>query len=303
MYDLVSIGSISVDLFFKGESLTYKDGRFQLAVGGKYLASDFFTSVGGGGANVAIGVRKHNLRTAVMGVIGNNAFKKVILDKLEENKVSYSLSDFEDGYFNISSIFLTEKGERSIVHYVTPHVHLLHEKGRLVGITKSKFIYLGNLPEVTLHEREIFLDFFKKRYITTAVNLGVSDCRKSKEQLQPFLDKVDILIVNGHEFAELVKASYKDIVFKENVVQWYIPYLYDQILVVTEGEKGSYAYWQGKVFHQKAIKIDKVIDATGAGDGYTAGFISEFFKTKDIEKSMLAGSRYAVKILGKIGSN
>jgi len=303
MYDLVSIGSISVDLFFKGESLTYKNNRFQLAVGGKYLASNFFDSVGGGGANVAIGVSNLGLKSAVMGVIGNNAFKKVILQKLKPNKVFYSLSDFKDKYYNISSIFLNDKGERSIVHYVTPHIHLLNDKSRLMGITKSKFIYLGNLPEVSIAERKAFLDFFKKRYITTAVNLGVSDCRGSKDQLKPFLDKVDILIVNGHEFAELVKAPYKDIHFKENIVKWYIPYLYDQILVVTEGEKGSYAYWHGKVIYQKAIKIDKVVDATGAGDGYTAGFISEFIKTKNIEKSMLAGARYAVKILGKMGSN
>jgi len=303
MYDLVSIGSISVDLFFKGNSLTYKDDRFQLAVGGKYLASHFFTSIGGGGANVAIGVRRLGLKSAVMGVIGNNPFKKIILDRLERDKVSYSLSHFEDNYYNLSAIFLTEKGERSIVHYVTPHIHLLNEQSRLIGITKSRFIYLGNLPEVSLTERRIFLDFFKKKNITTAVNLGVSDCRRSKDQLKPFLDNVDILIVNGHEFAELVKAPYKDIHFKDNVVRWYIPYLYDQILVVTEGEKGSFAYWQGKVFYQKAVKIEKVVDATGAGDGYTAGFIAEFLKTKDIEKSMLAGSRYAVKILSKLGAN
>jgi len=303
MYDLVSIGSISVDLFFSGKSLTYKDSRFQLAIGGKYLAEKFFVSVGGGGLNIAIGVRNHGFRSAVIGSIGNNSFKKIIIDKLEENKVSYALSDFEDNYYNISSIFLTEKGERSIIHYVTPHIHLLNNKNKLTGITKSKFIYLGNLPEVSLFEREAFLDFFKKRNITTAVNLGVSDCRKSKEQLKPFLDKVDILIVNGHEFAELVKAPYKDIHFKEDIVKWYIPYLYDQILVVTEGEKGSFAYWHGRVFHHKAIKVDKIVDTTGAGDGYTAGFISGFLKTKDIEKSMLAGSRYAAKILGKMGSN
>ncbi len=59
MYDLISVGTISVDLYFLGKSFTFKDNRFALALGGKYQAENFYLSVGGGGANVAIGVAKH----------------------------------------------------------------------------------------------------------------------------------------------------------------------------------------------------------------------------------------------------
>lgn len=303
MYDLISIGSISIDLYFKGDSLTFKDGRFQLAIGGKYLADHFYTGLGGGGANVAVGAAKNGLKTIVMGKIGNNVFKKIILTKLIENDVSYSLCDFEDNYYNVSSILLSPEGERSIVHYVTPHQHLFSDTNELKGITKSKMVYLGNLPDVSLTERTELLHFFKRKEIKTVINLGVSDCRRPLNQLMKFLEPVDILILNGHEFAEMVKAPYKDIHFKEHVVKWYIPSLAGKIVVVTEGERGSYAYYGNNMYRQPAERITKIVDTTGAGDGYTGAFIAEYFKSGNIEKSMEKGSIYASKILMKIGAN
>ncbi len=303
MYDLISIGNISIDLFFKGESLTHKDNRFQLAVGGKYFAKEYHTAVGGGGANVAIGAAKNGLKVAVAGKVGKNAFKSFILEELINGKVSTGLLDYEDNYINLSTIFLTEKGERTIVHYSTPHQHILSNEITLNKLKNAKILYLGNQPNVALSEREEILNHIKKFEVTTVVNLGVEDCRRKKQQLENFLKKIDILILNDHEFSELVKAPYKDIHFADDVVNWYAKFLKGKIVIITEGKKGSYAYLNGKVFHEKAVEVEKIVDSTGAGDGYTAGFISEYLKTKDIEKSMGKGSSYAAKILAKLGAN
>ena len=91
MFDLISIGNISIDLYFKGSSLTFEKDRFQLAIGGKYFVDQFHTGIGGGGVNVAIGVAKEGIKSAVMGTIGNNPFKKMILQLLEAKQVSSKL--------------------------------------------------------------------------------------------------------------------------------------------------------------------------------------------------------------------
>jgi len=303
MYDLISVGTISIDLYFKSKSFTFKDNRFALALGGKYQSESFYFSIGGGGANVAIGVAKHGYKVGLLGKIGNNPFKKIIVDYLKQHRISINLIDFEDGYYNLSAILLTEKGERTILHYSTPHQHLFSENNPLIGLTKTKIIYLGNLPEVSLTQRIKFLKFFKKYNITRVVNLGVYDCRRPKNQLKEILAEVDILIVNAHEFSELVKAPYSDIHFNEDVVSWYIPFLKEKIVVVTNGEKGSYSYYKGQVFFQKALKSAHILDTTGAGDGYTAGFISEFLASGNLVKSLKKGALYASYILGKIGAN
>ena len=303
MFDLISIGNISIDLFFRGDSLTFKDNRFQLAVGGKYFANQFHTSIGGGGANVAVGAAKYNLKTAVLGAIGNNPFKKMVVQMLQAHNVSTDLCPIEDDYFNLSCILLTDKGERSIIHYSTPHRNILRKAISIKHLIETEILYLGNLPDVSLTERELALSMCRKNNILTAVNLGVDDCRRPKNQLESFLKKVDVLIVNGHEFAELVKAQYQDIHFKENVVEWYVPHLKDKIIIITEGKNGSFGYAAGKVYHQKAIEVKKIVDTTGAGDAYTAGFIAEYFKMADIEKAMEGGTIYASKILTKVGAN
>ena len=135
-YDLISIGNISIDLFFRGDSLTFKDNRFQLAVGGKYFVDQFQTSIGGGGANVAVGAAKHNLKTAVLGAIGNNPFKKMIIQMLQAHNVSTDLCPLEDNYFNLSCILLTKTGERSIIHYSTPHRNILRK-----AVSAKKIIF------------------------------------------------------------------------------------------------------------------------------------------------------------------
>lgn len=303
MYDLISIGGISMDFYFKGDSLTFKDNRFQLAIGGKYVTDYFYEGLGGGGANVAIGTHKNGLKTAVMGIIGNNVFKKIILEKLEKFKVSYEPCRFEDNFYNISVILLRSDGERSIVHYVTPHQHLLESTITVKYLTVSHILYLGNLPDVSLTQKVNALRDAKENNILTIVNLGVKDCRRPKTELEELLKKTDILILNGHEFSELVKAPYQDIYFHEDVVSHYFPLFKQRLVIVTEGKKGSYGYLGGKVYHQKAETLEKIIDTTGAGDGYTAGFIAEYFRSNHIEKAMEKGAKYASKILVKIGAN
>jgi len=301
MYDFVSIGNISVDTFFQGESLTHDKERFNLAIGGKYFVDKVVQTLGGGGANVAIGVAKHKLKSAVLGTIGNNSFKKMILESLNEYNVSTELCTFEDNFTNVSSILLTPDGEKTVIHYSSPHQHILKDVN--YRIFKTKLVYLGNVPEISIYERMRFLEKLQFMKIKCIVNMGIRDCRLPKSALTFFLDHVNVLIVNGHEFAELVKAPYVDIHFKEDVVSWYLPNMKKKLVIVTEGKHGSYAYHNGNVYHQPVFPIEKIVDETGAGDAYTAGFIAGYFKSDDIRLAMKEGTQYALKILGKIGAN
>jgi ribokinase len=302
MYDLITIGGISIDFYFKGESLTYKDNRFQLAVGGKYLATEFHHSVGGGAANVAISAAKHNLKVAVLGMIGNNPYKYMIVEELANKGVSYELCPIIDNYFNLSTILLNPKGERCIINYITPHQHIL-DKNILSYLYHSRGIFLGNLPSVLFEERVNLLKNIKKTNINTFINLGISDCRRTKTQIYSLLQYSDVIFLNGHEFAELVKAPYDDIYFKENVIKHYLPDFINKIFIITEGAKGSFGYQNDLVLYQQAVNIEKIIDTTGAGDGFTGSFIAEYLKSKKISKALEKGSQYAAKILQKIGAN
>ena len=114
-------------------------------------------------------------------------------------------------------------------------------------------------------------------------------------------DSLDVLIINTHEYSELIKKSYESIDFKNLEIT--LPYLREKILVITDAEKGSYGYFKDQKYFQEAIKPEKIVDTTGGGDAYTAGFIAEYLKTKSIKSSMESGAKYAAEKLGKIGAN
>lgn len=303
MYDLVSIGTVAVDLYFTGDSLTQEDGRFSLAIGGKYFADGFYEGLGGGATNVAIGAKKNGLKVALAATIGENVFKKVILHKLDEIGIDYSLSIFEKDFYNISAVMIASNGDRSIVNYRSKHQETYDEQKELEKLVQTKMVYLANLPSLSLQTKTRILKFFKDRKITTFANLGISDCRKDFASLRRFLKYVDVLIINAHEFSEMIRTPYDEINFKENLKEEYLGEFKHLMLILTDGLKGSHGYYEENVYHQPAIKAKKVIDATGAGDGYTAGFIASFNTSHDIVEAMKNGAAYSTKVVSVMGAN
>lgn len=300
MYDLISVGNIAVDLYYKGRSLTNDDGRFQLAIGGKYHTDYFHQDIGGGGCNVAVGVSKHGLKTAVFARIGNNPFKETILNKLKSKNVSSEFCQFEDNYHIISSILLADSGERTIISYDTPgHIakkFFLHDQ-----LKKVKNIYISSLTNVSLEDKIEIISYLKGEKTLTFVNLSVVDCKREPQALYKIFDSLDVLIINSHEYSELIKTMYEKINFKN--LQITLPYLNQRVLIITDAEKGSYGYYKNEKYFQEAVKPQKIVDTTGCGDAYTAGFIAGYLKSQNIKSSMTVGAKYAAEKLGRIGAN
>ena len=300
MYDLISVGNIAIDLYYKGKSLTNSDGRFQLAIGGKYHSDYFYEAIGGGGFNVAVGVAKHGLKTAVFARIGNNNFKDTILNKLKQNNVSSEFCQFEENYNIISSILLTETGERTIISYDSPG-HLVKKFFLHNELKKAKNIYISSLTNVSLEDKIEIITYLKGDQTLTFVNLSIVDCKREPQTLYKIFDSLDVLIINAHEYSELIKKPYKDINLKNLEIT--LPYLSERILIVTDAEKGSYGYYKKEKIFQKAITPEKIVDTTGCGDAYTAGFISQYLKSKNVKSSMESGAKYAASKLSRIGAN
>jgi sugar/nucleoside kinase (ribokinase family) len=305
MVDVVCLGTVSIDLYYKGASLKQDDGRFDLAIGGKYFADHFFEGLGGGGANVAIGIEKNGLDAALIAKIGKGPFKKLITEQLETAKITFNdYCDVETDYTNISSVLLNDKGEKTIINYRSPHQSLISTTEDYKKLIRGKALYMGNLSTVTLKERISVLSYAQKNNVKTFANLNVTDCRRPVEEIVHFVRNVDVLIINSHEYADIVKTSFESIDFQHDVSKKYPIFSQELVLVVTDGAKGSYAYHQGHAYHQKAIHAEKVVDTTGAGDGYTAAFIASYMKSQgDIPKAMKNGAEYAVTILSHLGAN
>jgi fructokinase len=68
------------------------------------------------------------------------------------------------------------------------------------------------------------------------------------------------------------------------------------------GEKGSVAIKNNEIINCDSTKVDKILDLTGAGDLFAAGFLKEYLEKSEIKKCLVTGSALAAKVIQKIGA-
>ncbi|NOX69100.1 MAG: hypothetical protein GXP15_07930, partial [Gammaproteobacteria bacterium] len=74
------------------------------------------------------------------------------------------------------------------------------------------------------------------------------------------------------------------------------------LIVVTLGNDGSRAFHNGRVFECAAQPVEDVVDTTGAGDAFAAGFLSDYCRSSSIDTALLAGAEIAATVVQRHGS-
>lgn len=298
----MSVGSLTLDLFFQDKSLTIKKNRFNLALGGKYVVNDFNQGIGGGGGNVAVGLSRAGLQTALWAQIGSGGVSLLIKSKLIEEKVEIKALEQAANFSNISIILLSEKGERTIINHRSHRLELSFNRTVQTLIKDAQALFLGNLPELSLELRQQILEYAKKHGLTTFLNLGVKDCRLRLKALKNLLTFVDYMIINRYELADILNIPASEVM--PNIIN-YQPQIFKNsqtVLIVTDGEFGSYAQTFNQINFQRAYKVPRVVDATGAGDAFTSGFISGIMYKYKLPRCLMSGAKNAASIIQKINA-
>ena len=76
----------------------------------------------------------------------------------------------------------------------------------------------------------------------------------------------------------------------------------NKLVIITRSENGSVAILNNEITKCDSIKVDKVLDLTGAGDLFAAGFLKEYLDKSDIKKCLKTGSKLAAQVIQKIGA-
>ena len=114
----------------------------------------------------------------------------------------------------------------------------------------------------------------------------------SKKILEECINLCDIFIVNELEYKQAEKILEK----RKQGVRFS-----NKIIIKTLGEKGSVIFQNKKIIEIKAIRPNKIIDTTGAGDAYRAGLIFGLWKGFTLSKSCALGAKMAAKNIEYLG--
>ena len=106
---------------------------------------------------------------------------------------------------------------------------------------------------------------------------------------------MDVTFANEQEILELINAkNFDDVIsFGKKL---------NKTLVVTRSDQGSVAISQGKVTECQSHKDLKILDLTGAGDLFAAGFLHGYVNNLPIKESLSKGTEMASKIIQQIGA-
>ena len=305
MYDIVTIGSATRDVFMRARDLILvKDPRFKtgagecLALGAKVEVSEIIYTVGGSAANTAVTFARQGLNTACITKVGNDLRGEEIIRQLgKENIDTHFITKDQKLMTAYSVVLLAPSGERSILVYRGAGETLNTEDVPKHAL-RTKWFYITHLGGKSTKMFPWLIRKAASRGIKIAVNPGSTQLRMAISRLKPLLNHIDVFILNREEASYLTKIPYHNSqgIFKK-LDRWV-----KGLVVMTDGPNGLTVSDSKTKWHAGVLKERKLIDRTGAGDAFGSGFIAGFMKKKSVPYAIQFGSANATSKIERIGA-
>lgn len=294
-FDLITIGDATIDTFLQIEEATVncslQKSACQLCVNyaDKIPVKNIARMVAGNAANCAVGAARLGLKTTLCSILGNDESGEWIQRKLKDEKVDRSLIQLDKKARTNLSMVLSFQKERTIFVYHAPR------KYKLPKLPPAKMIYYTSVGEHhTAYNKEI-VAAVKNSGARLMYNPGTYQLRAGLSAMKPILAICDTLFVNKEEAMRLVGP--KDDI--KNYLQALRSHGPRQV-VITDGPNGSYCF-EDDHFYKLGVPNTPVVERTGAGDAFAAGFIAAMFHHRPISEALCWGTMNSSSVIEQIG--
>ena len=256
---------------------------------------------GGSVANTMAGIAHLRGNPSFIGKINSDNFGEMYRKSLQDINVNFSYLEKDENLSTGASIVLiTHDSERTMCTYLGISSHLSANDINENDIIDHELIFLeGYLWDKGISENMFkhAISIAKKNKVKIAMSLSDIFCvtRHKQDFYNLLKNDLDILIGNENEINEL--ANKKNLLDSVNQLREL-----NKLIVITRSENGSMAIKNNEIINCNSIKVKEIIDLTGAGDLFAAGFLKEYLDNSDIKKCLETGTMLASKIIQKIGA-
>ena len=255
------------------------------------------TVSGGSVANSIVGISQLGNKVGFIGKVSDDEFGSKYEEGLKKESVEYFYSKKKEELpTGTCLILVTPDSERTMCTFLGT-AGKINENDVDIGAIKQSEIIL--LEGYLWDEGEPKKAFDKAINNANKVAMSLSDqfCvdRHKTHFLELVKNKLDITFANEQEITSLINAkNFNEVIsFSKQL---------GKLLVVTRGEKGAIAIQGEKVVECGVRENLKIIDLTGAGDLFAAGFLHGYINNKSIKENLTKGTEMSSKVIQQIGA-
>ena len=294
------IGHVTLDTFLEIENaevncnLSNQDCCVSFAFGSKIPVKNVHYGIGGGAANVSVGVSKLGIYAYLHSSVGDDPKGFDIKEAIGSLGVDLTYLK-TDAFPTDQSAILSYVNERTIFTYS-------HARKLTFDLNSAEYIFLSSAggDVADLYAQVIRL---KKKDPAPVVffNPGSRELKGSRDEILKILEYVDYLVINVEEACIILDPALdRSQIEVTDILDMLVQKGADNV-VLTDGLNGSFALIDDQFHKVPAHKVE-VVEKTGAGDAFASGFISGIMHGASALDSLRRGAVNGASVITKIGA-
>ncbi len=300
-FDFVALGDIVTDAFIRLKEAEVhtdirKDERLICMNFGDKIPYESVTIVPavGNSPNAAVSASRLGLNSALVTNIGDDEEGNRALSQLQSDRVNTTLIKRHRGMKTNYHYVLWYQDDRTILIKHEEYPYTLPDMG------EPKWLYLSSLGEHSLPFHSTIADYLDSHPKTKLVfQPGTFQIKQGIETLKRLYQKTEVFFCNTDEARRLLKSSSTDPLTLLKGLQACGP----KIVVVTDGPKGAYAYYQDGAWFMPTYPDPKPpLNRTGAGDAFASTFTSALALGKTVSEALTWAPINSMSVVQQIGA-
>ena len=257
---------------------------------------------GGSAANTAYWISQLGGNAGFIGKISNDDLGKQFKSSLKDSGLNdYTVFESENNQTGLCAIFITPDGERTMNTYLGAGEHLSVDDLHVAAIKEAKILYMEGYLWDKPSSKSAFLNAAKINKKFGGLNsISLSDVFCVEMHRDSFIsfiaDDIDYVFCNEDELNSLTLQSSTNESFK------YFEEKFPKVkeLICTLGSEGAVILKNGERHSFEATET-RVVDKTGAGDFFAAGYLYGLQKDLSVDKSANFANKSAAHVISEIG--
>ena len=288
MKKILCMGDVALDVIAQlKEQINY----------GNDTASKISTHPGGQAANVATWITRTNNKSVIVARVGNDPVGFALVSDLDKYGVEHHKLMNSGRPSGVVVILVDSNGERTMFPDNGANADL--EVSDLPPLDDIDGVFLSGYALLDFRSRDAALGMIKKfheKKIPIFFDPTTTGAMKAvpKEEILDWVGMVDGILLNNEEARYLGESD--DLEEAEENLRKRTP-----LVVIKLGSRGATGIYKDQFAKVPAVTTN-VVDTTGAGDSFAAGFIPMWLETSDLEQALNAGTALAAKCVATVGA-